>query len=183
MAWGNPEQLQVEREIADEFEKKNPKLRVHLFMVPGSSYPDKLQLMLASRTAPDVMRVDHYMFPALVKKDYFLDLEPLIAAEPKGFVEDFVPTALEECCYQGKLHAMNVLFGGVQLYYNKTLFKEAGLRRPLRTLAGEKMGLGRVSHVPRMRSPSARASARCSLVRPFRRFLSGPRCSGTGAGM
>ena len=130
MAWGNPEQLQLERQIADEFEKLHPKIRVHLFMVPSSSYPDKLQLMLASRTAPDVMRVDHYIFPALVRKDYFLDLEPFIAAEPKGFVEDFVPTALEECRYQGKLHAMNVLFGGVQLYYNKNLFKEANSPDP-----------------------------------------------------
>ena len=130
MAWGNPEQLQIERQIADEFEKKHPEIRIHLFMVPSSSYADKLQLMLASRTAPDVMRVDHYMFPALVKKDYFLDLEPLIAAEPKGFTDDFVPAALDECRYQGRLHAMNVLFGGVQLYYNKNLFKEASLPDP-----------------------------------------------------
>lgn len=130
MAWGNPEQLQVERQIADAFEATNPKARVHLFLVPGSSYADKLQLMLASRTAPDVMRVDHYMYPALVRKDYFLNLEPFVAAEPKGWTDDFVPAALDECRYQGKLHALNVLFGGVQLYYNKNLFADAKLPDP-----------------------------------------------------
>jgi multiple sugar transport system substrate-binding protein len=130
MAWGNPEQLQVERQIADEFEKQNPKLRIHLFMVPGSAYGDKLQLMLASRTAPDVMRVDHYMFPALVRKDYFLSLDPFIAAEPKGFLDDFARPAVEECEYKGSMYALNVLFGGVQIYYNKNLFKEAGLPDP-----------------------------------------------------
>lgn len=138
MAWGNPEQLQLERQIADEFEKKNPKVRIHLFMVPGSAYPDKLQLMLASRTAPDIMRVDHYMFPALVRKGYFLDIEPLIAHEPTGFTDDFAPTALEECRYNGKLHAMNVLFGGVQLYYNKNLFKDAGLPDPYEQAQSDK---------------------------------------------
>ncbi len=130
MAWGNPEQLQLERQIADAFEAKNPKIRVHLFMVPGSAYGDKLQLMLASRTAPDVMRVDHYIFPALARKEYFLDLEPFVAHEPPGFTDDFVPAALDECRFEGRLHALNVLFGGVQLYYNKTLFQAAKLPDP-----------------------------------------------------
>jgi multiple sugar transport system substrate-binding protein len=130
MAWGNPEQIAVERQIADEFEKRHPGIRVHLFMVPGSSYPDKLQLMLASRTAPDVMRADHYYFPALVRKEYFLPLEPLIAREKPGFLADFVPTAIEEGMWDGKLYGMNVLFGGVMIYYNKNLFEEAGLPDP-----------------------------------------------------
>src|SRR2546421_9474835 len=77
MAWGNPEQLGVERQIIQEFEKSHPRIHVHLFMVPGTSYVDKLQLMLASRTAPDVMRTDHYYFASLARKDYFLPLEPL----------------------------------------------------------------------------------------------------------
>lgn len=140
MAWGNPEQLLVERELSDLFEKQNPDVRVHLFMVPGSSYPDKLQLMLASRTAPDVCRVDHYLFPALVRKDYFLPLDSFIAAEPKNFLNDFTPVALDECRYQGKMHAMNVLFGGVQLYYNKALFAEAGLPDPMRQHNERKWG-------------------------------------------
>lgn len=130
MAWGNPEQLQVERQIISAFEAKNPKLRVHLFMVPGSSYTDKLQLMLASRTAPDVLRADHYYFPALARKEYFLPLDPLVASEPDEFLADYVPVAVDEGRWQGKLYGMNVLFGAMQIYYNKSLFKEAGLPDP-----------------------------------------------------
>ena len=130
MAWGNFEQLAVEQQIADEFEKQHPDVRVHLFMVPGSAYADKLQLMLASRTAPDVMRVDHYIFPALVQKDYFLSLEPFVARETPGFLDDFVQTALDECRHNQKLYAMNVLFGPVALYYNQSLFEKAGLPNP-----------------------------------------------------
>jgi multiple sugar transport system substrate-binding protein len=130
MAWGNPEQLQVERQIAAEFEKLHPELRVHLFMVPGSAYADKLQLMLASRTAPDVMRVDHYNFPALVRKNYFRSLQPFVAAEPPAFLSDFTPLALEEGQWQGELYGMNVLFGAVMLYYNQDMFRAAGLPDP-----------------------------------------------------
>lgn len=130
MAWGNPEQLQVERQLIAEFEKRHPDLRVHLFMVPGSAYQDKVQLMLASRTAPDVLRVDHYYFPALVRKDYFLPLEPLIAREKPGFLDDFTPLALEEGRWKGRLYGLNVLFGGMMVYYNQDLFQKAGLPDP-----------------------------------------------------
>ena len=130
MAWGNPEQLAVERRIADEFEKRNPGVRVHLFIVPGSSYTDKLQLMLASRTAPDVMRCDHYYFPALARKEYFLPLDPLAAREPRDFLDDYARLALEEGTWRGTLYGMNVLFGPVLLYFNKKTFAEAGLTDP-----------------------------------------------------
>jgi multiple sugar transport system substrate-binding protein len=130
MAWGNPAQLQVERQIVEEFEKRHPNIHVHLFMVPGSSYLDKLQLMLASRTAPDVFRVDQYYFPAIVRKGYFLPLDPLIAQEPPGFLDDFVPIALDEGRYQGKLYGMNVLFGAMMIYYNQDLFRQAGVPDP-----------------------------------------------------
>jgi len=130
MAWGNPEQIATEREIVREFEKQNPDVRVHLFMVPGSAYSDKLQLMLASRTAPDVLRADHYYFPALARKEYFLPLDDFIARESSGFLQDYVPSAIEEGMWQGKLYGLNVLFGPVMIYYNKKLFDEQGLTDP-----------------------------------------------------
>ena len=130
MAWGNPEQLALEQEIASRFEAQSPGVRVQLFLVPGSAYADKLQLMLASRTAPDVMRADHYYFPALARKNYFLPLDGFVAGEKPGFLDDFVAPALEECKWQGKLYALNVLFGPMIVYYNKTLFAQAGLPNP-----------------------------------------------------
>lgn len=130
MAWGNPEQLQVERQLIAEFEKRYPQYRVHLFMVPGGAYQDKVQLMLASRTAPDVLRVDHYYYPALVRKGYFLPLDPLIQREKPGFLDDFTPLAVEEGRWNGKLYGLNVLFGAMMVYYNKDLFEQAGLPDP-----------------------------------------------------
>jgi len=130
MAWGNPEQIAVEREIIRAFEARHPHLRVRLFMVPGSAYADKLQLMLASHTAPDVMRADHYYFPALARKEYFLPLEPFIEREPPGFLDDFVPIAIEEGKWRGRLYGLNVLFGAVMIYYNQDLFAAAGLPDP-----------------------------------------------------
>jgi multiple sugar transport system substrate-binding protein len=130
MAWGNPQQFALEKKICAEFEKYNPGIKVKLVQVPGTAYSNKMTVMLASRTAPDVMRVDHYFFPALVKKDYFLPLDDLIAADRDFSLDDFFPEAIEEGRYKDKLYGLNALFGGVIMYYNKSLVQKAGLRDP-----------------------------------------------------
>jgi multiple sugar transport system substrate-binding protein len=130
MAWGNPEQLAVEQQLVDEFMKREPGIRVRMFKVPQSAYLNKMIIMLASRTAPDVIRVDHYNFPDLVRKEYFYDLTALAAADPSYHESDFFPIAVEECKYRGRLYALDVLLGGSTVYYNKTLFEKAGLEDP-----------------------------------------------------
>ncbi len=130
MAWGNADHLAVEQAIIDRFEKSHPNIHVKLFMVPDSAYHQKLQIMLASRSAPDVMKVDLYFFPALVRKGYFRSIQPFIDADPTFDEADFFPQALEECRYKGQLYGLNVAFGGHVIYYNKTMFKNEGIPDP-----------------------------------------------------
>ena len=130
MAWGNPQQLALEQSLCRQFTAQNPSIRVKFVRVPSAEYQNKLVLMLASHTAPDVMRIDHYNFPAQVKKDYFEDLTPYAKADKSFHEEDFFPTALSEDKYRGRLYALSVLFGGVMLSYNKNLVKAAGLEDP-----------------------------------------------------
>lgn len=130
MAWGNPEQLNVERDFVAMFNRENPDLQVRLVTVPGSSYGQKMTTMLVSRTAPDVMRVDHYNFPAMQEKGFFRDLTPLADADRSFRRADFYPTAIEEGTVDGRLYGLNALYGGILIYYNKTLFRKAGLEDP-----------------------------------------------------
>jgi multiple sugar transport system substrate-binding protein len=130
MAWGNPEQMALEEKLCEQFGQENPDIEVKFFRVPGSAYLNKAIVMFASRTAPDVVRIDHYNFPDLVRKNYFLNLSPL-AEKDKGFREsDFFPTTISEGKYKGGLYGLNVMFGGEIMYYNKKLIKEAGLEDP-----------------------------------------------------
>jgi multiple sugar transport system substrate-binding protein len=130
MAWGNPEQLEVEREMVSDFNAQNPDLHVKLFTVPGSSYGQKMTTMLVSGTAPDVLRVDHYAFPSMQKKGYFVDLTDFAENDPKFNKSDFYPATIEEGTVNGRLYGLNALFGGIIIYYNKKLYKEAGLEDP-----------------------------------------------------
>ena len=130
MAWGNPEQMDLEKQLCEEFNKQNPDVHVSFFRVPAAEYSLKLMIMMASHTAPDVMRVDHYNFPNLVAKGFFYDLTDLAAKDPTFHRSDFFPQAIDECLYKGRLFGLNVLFGGDLIYYNKTMFKQAGLEDP-----------------------------------------------------
>lgn len=130
MAWGNPQQIAIEQELVDEFNRKNPDIQVKFFRVPANSYLNKAVVMLASRTAPDVIRIDHFNFPQLVKKDYFLDLGTLMANDKTFHPGDFFPWTIAEGMYQGKPYGLNTMSGGVILYYNKSMIKDSGLEDP-----------------------------------------------------
>ena len=130
MAWGNAQHLRVEQQIIDEFEKQNPNIKVKLFAVPDSAYHQKQQIMLASRTAPDVMKVELHYFPALVRKGYFSPIDEFYKNDPTFDINDYFEHPIDECSYNGKLYGLNIAFGGQILYYNKDLFKEAGIPDP-----------------------------------------------------
>ncbi len=130
MAWGNPEALDLEQRLCDEFNARNPDIHVSFLKVPQSAYLNKAIVMFASRTAPDVVRIDHFNFPSLVRKDYFLNLSPLIARDPEFKSTDYFPATLDEGRYKGDIFGMNVLFGAILIYYNKTMFQKAGLEDP-----------------------------------------------------
>lgn len=130
MAWGNAEHLAVEQAIINRFEKSHPKIHVKLFMVPDSVYHQKLQIMLASRSAPDVMKVEGYNFPGLVRKDYFRPIDDFAKKDPTLHLDDYYDAPIKECTYNGKLYGLNVAWGGQVIYYNKTMFKQAGILDP-----------------------------------------------------
>ncbi len=130
MAWGNPEQLALEEQLCDQFNLENPDISVKLLKVPGTAYGNKSVVMLASDTAADVLRVDHYNFANLQKKDFFLDLTKLAKADPSWNEADFFPQTIDECKVNGKVFGLNVLFGGTVIYYNKTMVAKAGIEDP-----------------------------------------------------
>ncbi len=130
MAWGNVEQLATEQTVIDRFHEKNPDIRVTLFKTPGTAYRNKMIVMLASRTAPDVIRVDQYDFPQLVRRNYFHDLTEFVQNDAEWNLNDHFPQANEECLYRDRMFGVNVLFGGTIMYINRTLLQEGGLEDP-----------------------------------------------------
>ncbi len=130
MAWGNPEQLALEEQLCHQFTEKNPDVLVKFVRVPGTAYGNKSVVMLASDTAPDVLRIDHYDFNNLQKKRFFHDLTDLAAQDHDWHDADFFPQAIGECKVNGRLYGLSVLFGATVIYYNKTMIAQAGQPDP-----------------------------------------------------
>ncbi len=134
MTLGSPQQLQVDQWLIDQFNRQSAEqgrlTRVELFMTPTTGYAQKSQLMFATGTAPDVVRVDNYSFPGLVPRGYFYDLTELAADSADFHLNDFNPAAIREDMYHGRLYALSLLFGGYCCYYNVDLFARAGLPDP-----------------------------------------------------
>ena len=134
MAWGNPSQLESDREVIRRFNERCSRRGMHehveLVMPPAGGYTQKLLMMFAAGTAPDVCRVDHYDFASMAVKGNFYDLTDLAAYDSEFRESDFHPATMRENKFRGRLYGLNVIFGGWVCFYNADLFRHAGLADP-----------------------------------------------------
>jgi multiple sugar transport system substrate-binding protein len=58
MMWGSPEELAVWQTIVTEFEAQNPNIKVKVDVSDWDGYWEKLKVLFASNTPPDVFAMD-----------------------------------------------------------------------------------------------------------------------------
>lgn len=129
--FGAYEEWKLWQKVAREFEAANPDLRMKLLYWPGLNYEDKVKLVMAAGTAPDVLSAQDEPFPAYCRLNQFEDLTPYLARHADEYAPGkYFPTALEAFQYQGKQRALPWNGGQLMVYYNKALFRSAGLPDP-----------------------------------------------------
>lgn len=129
--FGGYEEWKLWQGIAADFEGRNPDLRMKLLYWPGPNYEDKVRLVMAAGTAPDVLSVQDEPFPNYAALGQFEDLTPYVARHRAEFAPElFFPTALENFRYQDRQQAIPWNGGQLMVYYNKGLFRQAGLPDP-----------------------------------------------------
>ncbi|MGC8785607.1 MAG: extracellular solute-binding protein [Armatimonadota bacterium] len=123
-----------------EFERRYPHIEVSLLsMGAGRMNPQKLMTAIVGNVAPDVIFQDRFTIGDWASRDAFRPLDDLIARDrhqPDGIrPEEFYNACWQEACYKGKVYAIPAGTDDRALYYNKQLFREAGLDpdRPPRT--------------------------------------------------
>jgi len=137
--WGGPEERQVFAHILDQFMRDNPDLKVRYIHVP-QNYMQKLQIMMAGGTPPDVFYIPDGDFPAFVVKETMVPLTDFIASSDVINEDEFWPSALSRYRYdgtdlgRGTLYALPKDIGPFAMYYNKDLFRKAGLPYPSATV-------------------------------------------------
>lgn len=117
-SWGSKSEVDIIKPMLDDFEEQNPDIRVDFMHIP-QNYFQKIHLLFASNTAPDVIFINNLYLPV-----YANFLEEM---KPNG---DYYPQALQALSYNGKLYAIPRDVSNLVIFYNKDLFDKKGVTYP-----------------------------------------------------
>ncbi len=130
----NDQEEAVLLEIVADFEKTHPKLKINPVRIPFDGHKPKIRTALTVEKAPDMARVDWSFVCELARKQALVELDSM------GFrdrVADYLPAAVGTNLIDGKYYGVPDQTTGVALFYNKELFRAAGLdpEKPPKTWA------------------------------------------------
>jgi len=117
----------VQDVMLSDYMKKNPQHDVKLEMAVWGDYWDKLQVQVAGGTAPDVVWMSGAMFYDLQERKAFTELTSYIDRDKldmNGYWSEPIYTQ------EGHVWAMHFYTMVHALYYNKDMFKAAGIAEP-----------------------------------------------------
>lgn len=110
-------------EIVSAFEKANTDIDVQVETVPFADYFTKLQTAVAGGTAPDTFELNYENFVTYAKNGSLAELSGVDRAVYEQSLVDAYAT-------DGKQYGLPESFSNVVLFYNKTLFDQAGVPVP-----------------------------------------------------
>lgn len=125
-AYDNPE---VEQGVVAAFEKANPGIKVELDLVNYNDIFTKFKTQVASGTAPDVISMN---FENLRQFATLGAIEPLDAYVQRDNYDMsiYYENTIAMHTVDNVLYGLPATFSDVVLYYNKTLFDQAGVSYP-----------------------------------------------------
>jgi multiple sugar transport system permease protein len=126
------EEAAGQRAMVAEFEKRHPGVKVSILsMGAGQMNPQKLMTAIVGKQPPDVINQDRFTIGDWASRDTFMPLDDLIKRDqnkPMGVRrEDYYKPCWDEAIYKGKVFAIPNSTDARILFYNKDLFKQAGL--------------------------------------------------------
>lgn len=113
--------------INAEFKKANPGVDFSIESYPDQPWQEKVKIYVAAKQLPDIDK--YWSFPGMFKP--LIDSN-LVQPLNKSYFDKlgFMPGSLESNVYNGKLYGMPLTADGWVIYYNKKLFKDAGVAVP-----------------------------------------------------
>ncbi len=128
--WGFPESNEFKGVHASikEFDRRHPDIDVIVGAAGGQVLldPQKLMTAIAAGTPPDLIWQDRFTISGWAARGAFRSINDLV--ERDGIdPADFYPACWNEATYQGELYGLPTDTDCRGLYYNRQLFREAGL--------------------------------------------------------
>lgn len=122
----SPSETKLLTNTLADFQAKYPAVDFKFEPIPGN-YSEKLQLMLGTNTAPDLFFLKGMTAPSYMSFKILQPLNDFMEATPDFNQGDFFPFALEAFQENGVQYGLPKDFNAYVLFYNKKLFREAGI--------------------------------------------------------
>ncbi len=137
--WGLWEPESLMTEVLANYQKDHPGVSVRYTKQSYQDYRQRLQTAVASGNGPDLFRFHASWVPMLKN-----ELAPMPASimTSNEFSNIFFPVATTQLQQNGQIVGIPLMYDGLVLYYNKDIFKTAGVDPPqtwaeVRTLASK----------------------------------------------
>lgn len=128
LAYWSKTQTSTVTENIKSFTKKYPKIKVTTNLTGWDNYFNKLRTQAKGNELPDVMWMNGPNLQLFASNDM---LEPLDSLTSKGVAWKNYPKALVELyTYDGKHYGVPKDYDTIGVFYNKDLFKRAGVQEP-----------------------------------------------------
>lgn len=140
--------------IVEEFEKAYPQYKLKIDCLPTTAYFANAVTAILAGAPPDILDIDSQWVSSFAGKNLLIDLTADVAAKVNA--ADFKAPAWDMGFYKGKMYGFPSRLAGSTMYYNKTMFDDAGVEYPKEgwtyddlldmakkiTVPGEKYGYG-----------------------------------------
>ena len=126
LSWNIADQEQLFKAEFADFVKDNPGVEIEWLDKKGTEYAAFYQTQLVAGTAPDVVDLQGALWVEYAAGGALLDLTPYLTREP-DVAKLYNPDYLATWQYGGKSYMLPFYISKTLLYYNKAMFRDAGL--------------------------------------------------------
>jgi multiple sugar transport system substrate-binding protein len=131
LVFGDPAELRAFRSVVTQFRKVEPDITVTL--VEASDRDDlvaRLSTSFAGGQPPDLFLINYRFFGQFAARGVLEPIDERLQGSGAFDEDDFYPTALEAFRVDGELVCLPQNISSLVVYYNRDLFRQAGVSEP-----------------------------------------------------
>lgn len=122
-SWGSESEINILKPILKDFEEQNPDIKVDFMHIP-QNYFQKIHLLFASNTAPDVLFMNNQYLPVYANAGVLEDLSNEFE------FDKFYTNSVDALKWQGKIYGVPRDISNTVIFYNKDLFRRYNVSEP-----------------------------------------------------
>ena len=129
LTWNLPYYQEGFAKWVDAFHKIHPDVQVERIDKKGTEFATYYQTQVVAGTAPDIIDVQGGLWLEYASQGGLVDLTPYLKRD-KAYTDRLYPEFLKSWVFEGKNYGVPFYISKTLLFYNKNMFREAGLSGP-----------------------------------------------------